>query len=302
MTDVNRTARSESRLTPADRPWRIAFPYIHEKRSKRPNGMALEKPRYDATLLAPKLHVDPAQCQNYQILAAHCMEAATKLWGSWPAGGYWPIQDGDSPPKPKAPVPGQPVAAVDPNKYAWRKGNWIVEIGNNLDPGPRIALLQNGQAVEIPARVIAGRTLYKGGDYVVASISSYTFNKSGKFGTNFGFDGILFVGDGESIGSSGPKSAAQMFGGVANFAGGAGGAVGAAGMPPGVAAAPSPPTYSPPPAAASLGAQAPPGYHPPGPVAPVAPAPVYAPPPGPPTYAPPGPGGPLPAFPAIPGR
>jgi hypothetical protein len=215
MSDVKHKAqRSEPALTPQNTRW--AYPFVHEKRTKRANGKPLDKPRYDATGLLPKLHSDPAQCPNYQFLAGLVMQAATKAWGSWPEGGHWPIQDGDAPVKPKAPVPGQPVAPVDPNKYAWRKGHWVFEVTSYTDPGPRVAVLQGGQAVEIPAKVISGKTMYKGGDYGIGSIHAYTFQNE-KFGVNFGFEGILWTQEGEAIGSSGPRSAAAMFGGVATF-------------------------------------------------------------------------------------
>lgn len=208
-----KSERSETVLTPTDRPWRIAWPFLHEKRTKQPDGKPLEKPRYDATLIAPKLHTDPMQCPNYQLLARLCMEAASKSWGNFPQGGAWPIRDGDAPIAPRAPtIPGQAPAA--PKDYPWRKGSWIVNIANNLDPGPRIAILQNGQAVDIPARTINGRTFYKSGDFVVVSLNAYTFHNK-TFGCNFGFEGVLFVGEGEAIGSSGPRSADQIFGAVA---------------------------------------------------------------------------------------
>lgn len=272
MAEQHKSQRSESALTPEIR---IAYPHVHEKRTKRANGQPLKSPRHDATLLVPKLHNDPAQCPNYAMLAKHCMEAAAKAWGNFPQGGHWPIQDGDAPPKPKAPtVPGQAAAA--PKEYPWRKGNWIVEVTHNLDPGPRVCVMQNGQAVEIPARVIAGKVMYKGGDYGFVSIHAYTFQNE-KFGVNFGFEGVLFTREGEAIGSSGPRSASDMFGGVARVVAPA---IAPTAGPPGV-----PGFYTPPPMpAATAPAPAP---------APAMPVPPAAAPLPPMPVAP----GPLPPFP-----
>jgi len=271
MTDVkHKSQRSEFKLTPEVR---IAFPFVHEKRTKTAAGELLEKPRHDMVLLFPKLHNDATQCPNYAMLAAHCMEAAGKAWpgAGWPQGGKWPIQDGDQPhtPKPKpgvVPKTAEQIAAAN----AWRKGHWVIEASTNLEPGPRVAVMQNGQAVEIPARIGAnGQPLYKSGDYGFVSLNAYSFqNKT--FGCNFGFEGVLFSRPGEAIGSSGPKSTAAMFGSVATVAQGAA-----------PAGPPIPGQYAAPPAPAA-----------PVPAAPVyaAPAPVYAAPtaaapPLPPTYA-----------------
>lgn len=197
---------------------RIAFPFHHEKRTKSAGGDPLDKPRYDAVVLVPKLNKDAAQCANYAGLAAHCMEAATKAWQSFPQGGKWPIQDGDVPHTPK-PKPGVvPLTAEQiREKNKWREGHWVIEVANNLDLGPKVCLMQNGQAVEIPAKVVMGQQLYKSGDYGYVSISAYSFqNKT--FGVNFSYEGVLYTREGELIGSSGAKSAAQMFGGVAPVA------------------------------------------------------------------------------------
>jgi hypothetical protein len=197
---------------------RIAYPFLHEKRTKSAGGDPLDKPRHDAVLLIPKLNADATKCPNYAILAAHCMEAATKAWGNFPQGGKWPIQDGDQPHQPK-PKPGKapltPEQVAERNK--WRVGNWIVEVANYLDPGPRVCVLQNGQTVEIPAKVVNGTALYKSGDYGYVSLNAYSFSNK-TFGVNFGFEGVMFTRPGEAIGSSGPRSAAQMFGSVAGMA------------------------------------------------------------------------------------
>jgi hypothetical protein len=291
MSEAHKSQRSEAVLTPEVR---IAYPFVHEKRTKRANGTPMPKPRFDSVLLLPKLHTDPAQCPNYKFLSDLCMQAATKAWGSWPAGGHWPIQDGDAPPKPKAPVPGQAPAVVDPAKSAWRKGHWVIEATSYLDTGPRVAVMQGGQPVEIPARVIAGKTMYKSGDYGIASISAFTFQNE-KFGVNFGLEGILFTREGERIGSGGQRSAAEMFGGVAPPASVA---------PPGLPPQPPglPPQYAPPATPTPQYAPNPPGM-PPSAVAqsfaspPGAVAQSFVAPPPTPAYAAPPSAPPLPPFP-----
>lgn len=213
--EKHKSQRSETKLTPESR---IAFPFHHEKRTKSAGGAPLDKPRHDAIVLIPKLDADPMKCANYALLASMCMEAATKAWGSFPQGGKWPIQDGDIPHTPK-PKPG--VAPLTPEQIAernkWRKGSWVIEVSSNLDPGPRVCVLQNGVATEIPAKVVNGVQLYKSGDYGFVSLSAYTFHNQ-TFGVNFGYEGVLYTRPGEAIGSSGPRSAAQMFGSVAGTA------------------------------------------------------------------------------------
>lgn len=205
-----KSQRSESFNSPEVR---IAYPFLHEKRTKRANGAPLKTARYDMVLIVPKLNADPSQCANYRFFSDLCVAAATKSWGSFPAGGHWPIQDGDAPMKPKAPtVPGAAVTA--PKDYPWRKGSWIVEVTHYMDPGPRVCVMQNGQSIEIPAKVVNGKTMYKSGDYGIVHVHSYSFQNE-KFGCNLGFEGVLFTREGEAIGSSGPKSAAAMFGTMA---------------------------------------------------------------------------------------
>lgn len=262
MTEVkHKSQRSETALIGE---CRIAFPFHQEKRTKSAGGDPLDKPRNDCVVLVPKLSRDPAQCANYAKLAGLCMEAAKKAWNEFPQGGKWPIQDGDVPhqPKPKpgiAPLTPEQIAA----KNAWRVGHWVIEVSTNLDPGPRVCLLKNGVAEEIPAKVVNGVQLYKSGDYGYVSLNAYTFqNKT--FGVNFGYEGVLYTRPGEAIGSSGPRSASQMFGGVA------GTVAQPAPMPPGTGAGQGAPAYAPPPSP---------------PMAPVAPA--YAPmPPQAPQMAP----------------
>jgi hypothetical protein len=296
-TEKHKSQRSETALVGE---CRIAFPFHHEKRTKSAGGRALDKPRHDAVVLVPKLHPEATQCGNYATLAGLCMQAATKAWGQWPQGGKWPIQDGDIPHQPK-PKPG--VTPLTPEqiaqKNAWRKGYWVIEVSTNLDPGPRVCLLQNGVAQEIPAKVVAGQSLYKSGDYGYVSLNAYTFHNE-TFGVNFGYEGVLYTRPGEAIGSSGPRSAQQMFGSVAGM------------VAP--AASPAAPAAGAPPAPPMPAAPAAQGYVQPGPaaaapVAPVAqPAPAMPAPPVAPTAAPampappappqmPGAPGVLPAFP-----
>lgn len=276
MTEKHISKRSETILTPEVR---IAFPFHHEKRTKSAGGAPLDKPRHDAVVIVPKLHPDPTQCGNYVKLAAICMEAATKAWGAFPQGGKWPIQDGDVPHTPK-PKPG--VAPLTPEQLAarnvWRKGNWIIEVSMNLDPGPRVCVLQNGVASEIPAKVVNGVQLYKSGDYGYVSLNAYTFHNQ-TFGVNFGYEGVLYTRPGEAIGSSGPRSATQMFGSVAGTVAAPAPAMPGAGAPPPAAASapPMPMQYAQP--------------------MPTAAAPHYAPPIAP--VAPPAP--PMPAVPGAPG-
>jgi hypothetical protein len=244
--------RSETILTPE---WRGAYPNVHEQSTKRPNGKLRARPVWIMTLCAPKLNPDPVHCANYQMLAKTIMEAVSRepAWnGQFPAGGHWPIQDGDAPLKPKAPIPGQPITQVDPARLAWRNGHWIIEASTSLAPGPRVCVMQGGQMVEIPAKIVHGRTMYKSGDYCHASLHAFTFWNE-KFGVNFGLEGVLWTREGEAIGSAGPRSAQAMFGSLA-------------GMAPQPTAA-TPGAYAPPPGVMMPPAAAPAGYAPPMPQA-----------------------------------
>jgi hypothetical protein len=276
-------ARSIPNVSPE---WRTAYPFVFERRLKRADGTPIKNPSYEIVVLAPKTHADPMQCANYKILAGHCYDAARNLWpGSvdaagqwvWPQGARWPILDGDVPYKQKAPLPGQPAKVVDPNAHAWRKGHWQVEASHFLEPGPRVAVLQNKQAVPIPSAVVAGQTMYKSGDYANVSIYGLAYeHEQGTFGVNICFDGVMFTRPGEAIGNGGgPKSADAMFGAIATMAPPTAGMAPVAAPPP---AAPGPVAYAPPAPAA------PAAYAPPSP--PLAPAPPAMPP-----------GPPLPAFP-----
>lgn len=274
---------------------RIAFPYHHEKRTKSAGGRPLEKPRHDAVVLVPKLNADLNQCPNYTKLAALCIEAVTKAWGQWPQGGKWPIQDGDMPhtPKPKpgvTPLTSEQIA----QKNAWRKGHWIIEVSTNLDPGPRVCLLQNGVASEIPAKVINGVQLYKSGDYGYVSLNAYTFHNE-TFGVNFGYEGVLYTRPGEAIGSSGPRSAEQMFGSVAGTVAPTAPAMPGMGAPqmPSAPQAPGIPHAPPQPPALPAAPAMPQQQYAAPPTPPAAPAAPMAPPTAPPT---------APALPPFPGR
>jgi hypothetical protein len=266
VTEVvkHKSQRSESTNTPEVRG---AYPWLFKKRTKTAAGRDLKLPRNDVTLLFPKLNIDPTQCANYAYLAKHCMDAAAKAWPGigWPQGGHWPIQDGDAPMKPKAPVPGQAATPVDPNKYPWRRGNWIIEVTNYLETGVRVCVMQNGQPVEIPAETVNGVRMFKSGDYCIVNLCAYTFQNE-KFGCNFGFEGVLWTKPGEAIGSSGPKSAAQMFGATPAPAG--------APLPTGPAPQPqtnAAPAYAPPPPAPAPRAPAPPAPGAPPPASPALP-------------------------------
>lgn len=230
-------ARKKSeRSTPTNSPGEIraAYPYFHEKRAKNSAGQPFTNkttgqpnPRYSGTFMFPKLHADAAQCANYNFLWGLAVEAARKMWPQnvdpatgqwvWPAGAQYAVKDGDVPFVSK-PKPGQPLPSAEEvaKKNAWRRGYWIVEMENFLDPGPRIAKVLNGTEVELPAKLINGVAAYKSGDFGVVNMHAYAYENE-TFGVNFGFDGFCFTREGEAIGASGPRSAAQMFGGVAGM-------------------------------------------------------------------------------------
>jgi hypothetical protein len=269
-----------------------AYPFLHVKRTKSAAGDVIDKPHFAITVKVPKLTNDATTCPNYANLAAHCMEAATKAWGSWPAGGKWPIQDGDIP-YPQKLKPGQtPLTAEQiAERNKWRTGHWIIEATNYLDEGPRVAIVQNGTEMPITAQTIAGQQLYKSGDYAFPFIGAYTFHNK-TFGVNFSLEGVCFTRPGEKIGNSGQKSVQSMFGGV-------GAAVGAGmvtAQPPGPPAGPAPMApagTAPMPPAAPTAPAAPPAP-PLAPVAPPAPPAMVAAPPLAPA-APPAPPAPPPA-------
>ena len=308
MVDKVKSQHSASQNGPE---CRIAYPFFHKRREKNAKGLPLKGgPRFDATFMFPKIAADAASCPNYAFLWALAVEAAKKMWPAsvdaagnwvWPQGALYPVKDGDQPLTPKF-VPGQTPLTPEQlaQKYAWRKGYWIFEASHMLDPGPKIAKIVNGQLMELPAQTVNGVQMYKSGDWGIPNIHAYAYQNE-QFGVNFGFDGFCFTKEGEAIGSSGQRSASQMFGGLAP-----GGVVAApvAAPPPmpgapvapqaamAPAAAPQPQAYAPP----GPPVAAPQAYAPPMPAAPVAAppmqpaaAPVAAPPPmpGAPVGAPP---------------
>lgn len=284
-----KSQRSESQNSP--REVRVAYPYFHEKRLKNAAGQPFLKkdgtpnPRYSATFMFPKLAANAAECANYNWLWSLAVEAAKKMWPTnvdaqgnwtWPQGAQYPVKDGDVPFTSK-PKPGQPMLSPEEiaKKNVWRRGYWIVEAENFLDPGPRIAKIINGIPTELPAKVINGIAEYKGGDFGIPNMHAYAYQNE-TFGVNFGFDGFCFTREGDPIGASGPRSAQQMFGSIA-----------------GTVVQPASPAPNGSPAAPPVSPQ--PNYAAPGPAAPPAmPAPPLA-----PQMAPPAPPAP-PAMPSLP--
>lgn len=284
------TARSDYIATPVIRG---AYLFIHKKRERDGNKLLIpvEKQRYEFVGLVPKINRDPLQCPNYKLFSDLAMQAISRcndFGGQFPAGGNWPIQDGDDP--------------VKLAKSPWRAGCWIVKFSANF--APKVCVRQNGTDTEIAAQRIGVQELYKSGDFCIVSTNAFTYDDRAK-GVKFNFDGILFVGAGDLIGT-GSRSVNQMFGGTA----------GTAAPPPQPSAPmalqyapvapvqqqyappPSAPVYAPPPA---LPPASPPvqnnpvttlTYTPPAPP----PAPGYAPPPPVPAMAAPG------GLPPIPGR
>jgi hypothetical protein len=256
---------------------RFAYLFLHTKRTKSAAGDPVDKPHFVVTVMVPKLSNDATKCANYGALAAHCMEAATKAWGSWPQGGKWPIQDGDIP-YPQKLKPGQ--TALTPEQIAernkWRTGHWLIDATNYLDEGPRVAIVQNGIEQPITSQTVAGQQLYKSGDHGYVFLGSWTFHNK-TFGTNFGLEGVCFTRPGEKIGNAGQKSVQSMFGGVG--AGVGAGMATATPLGPPAGAAPALPTGAAPmPPAAAPAAPLPPAAIAAPPLAPVAPMPPGLPP------------------------
>jgi hypothetical protein len=272
---AHNTARSDYIATPVIRG---AYFYIHEKRTKDGNKQSIppEKQRHEFVGLVPKLNADPMQCQNYKLFSDLAMQAISRcadFGGQFPAGGNWPISDGDDP--------------VKLAKSPWRKGCWIVKFSANF--APKVCVRQNGVDTEIAARRIGVQDMYKSGDYCIVSTNAFTYDDRAK-GVKFNFDGILFVGAGEPIGTA-SRSVSQMFGGTAGMATPAAQPAPAPMAPPQQMSAPAPQPYAP--SVAPVYA-APPVAAPVAPAAPPAPsAPVYA-------AAPPPPG--MAGLPPIPGR
>lgn len=257
-----------SRSTPAtSMTIRGAYFYVHERRTKDAAKAPIpeDQQKYEFVGLVPKLNADPAQCANYKFFSDLAMQAVQGGFGTWPAGGNWPIKDGDS-----------KVA-----KYPWQANCWVINFSTNYPP--KVALMQNGVPTEIPARRIGTQDLYKSGDYCVVSTYAFSYDKVAR-GVKFDLEGILFVAPGEVIGTA-QRSVGDMFGGQATA------------QPSAPGPAPAAPTMAPPPAAPSPAPQCAP------PAAPVvAPSAAYAPPMPPmPPMPPVGVGAPS-ALPPFPGR
>jgi hypothetical protein len=247
-----RNERSESVNSPTE--VRVAYPYFHRKRTKNAAGQPYLKkdgtpnPRNSGTFMFPKLSNDPYQCANYMFLWGLAVEAARKMWPQnvdqsgqwvWPAGAQFSVKDGDVPLTSK-PKPGQPLPSAEEvaKKNVWRRGYWIVEAEHFFEAGPRVMKIVNGQGVDVVAERVNGIDQYKSGDWGYLNIHAWAYENE-TFGVNFGFDGFCFTREGERIGnSSGPRSAAQMFAGLAVMAApaaplpGGQGMAAAPGMPP----------------------------------------------------------------------
>lgn len=281
---AHKTSRSLAITSPTIRG---AYFYIHEKRNKNADKSPIPEAdqKYEFVGLIPKTNPDPAQCANYRLfsdLAMSAVQGQEEWRGNWPAGGNWPIKDGDDP--------------VKSQKYPWQKGCWVINFSTNYQP--KVCILQNGARTEIPARRIGAEDLYKSGDYCIISTYAFTYDNKVR-GVKFDVEGVLFVAPGEIIGTA-SRTVDQMFGSAAIPQG--------AGMPsapiPPVAPVAAPPAapapqYAAPPAAPVAAPQ----YAPPVAPAPASPAPQYAPPasPGPAYSAPPMPPS-APGLPPIPGR
>lgn len=286
--------RSASFLTPQNPAWRLAYTFLHDKKTKDWEGKPLDTPISEVTVLVPKLHPDPEHCGNMKFLRTFIMEAHIKAgWGStWLNGAGFPVKNGDEPPKPKM-VNGQ-LVQPDPASWEFRKNHWYFRAGSSKF-NPIVAILENGVKQELAARVINGRTYYKSGDYGVVGLHCYTYqNKT--FGISFGLEGVIFTKDGEPIGTSGPKSMDAMFAGIGGPA--------PIQMAPAYTAPGGPPM---PPGPSYTGAQAGPapvGYAQPAiqtaPVVPQYVAPIQTVTPPGPSYAAPGPVAPAPALPPMP--
>lgn len=228
---------------------RGAYFYIHEKRTKDAAKAPIpeDQQKYEFVGLIPKLNPDPAQCANYRFfsdLAMSAVQGQEEWRGNWPAGGNWPIKDGDDP--------------VKSAKYPWQKGSWVINFSTNF--APKVATQMSGPRQEIPARRIGTTDLYKSGDHCVVSTYAFTYDNKTR-GVKFDMEGVLFISPGEVIGTA-SRSVDDMFGSAA----------------PSATPAPGPAPAAPPmaPIAAPVAASPAPQYAPPPAAAPVAPAPTYA--------------------------
>lgn len=301
--EAKKPQRSDSVNTPSE--VRTAYPFFHEKRTKNAAGKLYTRkdgslsPRFNVTLMFPKLSTDAHQCANYMFLWGLACQAGQRMWPTsvnaagqwvWPEGGQFDVQDGDVPYKSK-PKPGIPAPSPEEvaKKNAWRCGYWIVECDNFFE-SITVAKVINGVGQDLPSKIINKVVQYKSGDWGFANINAYAYENE-TYGVNFGFSGFLFTREGELIGAaSGPKNAGDMFGSVANMAAPAAALPGVQrALPP---AAPGAGALAAPVAApvAAAGAALPPPPPPP-------PSPAAAPPP-PPAAAVAG----LPGLPPIPSR
>lgn len=244
---AHKTVRSASIHSPTIRG---AYFYLHEKRTtdaeKKP--IPVDQQKHEFVGLIPKLNADATKCANYTLFANLAMPLVAQVpeWGGqWPAGGNWPIKDGD-----------QKAAQLDQHgksKYPWMAGHWVINFSSNYPP--KIAVLQNGAVTEIPARRMPGAmaNAYKSGDFCVVSTYAFSYDNKSK-GVKYDIEGVLFVGAGEAIGTA-QRSAAQIFEGVS---------AAPAGLPmPGAGAPqPGPTVYAPAPGAPPMPPvnQAPPSY------------------------------------------
>ena len=258
---AHKTVRSATIQSPVIRG---AYFYLHETRKKDGAGKEIpeDKQKFEFVGLIPKLNADATKCANYMLFANAAMSVVPQVpdWGGqYPAGGNWPIKDGD----------------LKAAKYPWMAGHWVINFSGNFQP--KVALLQNGQPTEIPARRVGAQDLYKSGDYCVVSTYAFSYDNQSR-GVKFDMEGVCFVGAGEPIGAS-QRAVGQMFEGLS--------AVGGTSTPMPPSAPTSAPVAPPAPVAPSI------------PSVPLAPAaPVYAPPPMAPAMAAPAPG--LPPMPPAP--
>lgn len=195
---AHKTVRSITIQSPVIRG---AYFYLHETRKKDGAGkeIPVDKQKYEFVGLIPKLNADATKCANYMLFANTAMSIVPQVpeWGGqYPPGGNWPIKDGD----------------LKAAKYPWMAGHWVINFSGNF--APKVALLQNGQPTEIPARRIGATDLYKSGDYCVVSTYAFSYDNQSR-GVKFDMEGVCFVGVGEPIGAS-QRAVGQMFEGLAS--------------------------------------------------------------------------------------
>ncbi len=239
---------------------RAAWAHLDVKRTTNFENkpLALADQYYDVTLLIPKAANDSVQPPYLgpAVIVAKVWEAWCKLPGTngqWKADAYWPVVDCDA-------------NAAWLAKHPFARGHWRISASSDYKPA---GFDQGNNPLEVDMH--GAFRNFKGGDYVLASINCYAYDK-GKGGVNFGIEGFRKYADGDPIGGN-QRSAEAMFGAAP---------AGAPPLPGGMPPAPQmgygqPPQqqayqpmqqqYAPPPAAPA------PQYAPP----PAAPAPQYAP-------------------------